>query len=160
MSKLPVSVGVKAIDKPGVPALREAPAAKALAPLANTMKANALVQRQAARMLHNSVLSAGLASRLADPQVWSEWLQLQWAVMQRLHQQNLDWRLGCAILAEDFALIRNANTMSKMAEKQGNFFSQWTLLLTNQATSLFELMENIHVDYGYWASQKIPIEAR
>jgi len=160
MSKLPVSVGMKAIDKPGVPALREAPAAKALAPLANTMKANALVQRQAARMLHNSVLSAGLASRLADPQVWSEWLQLQGAVMQRLHQQNLDWRQGCAILAEDFALIRNANTMSKMAEKQGNFFSQWTLLLTNQATSLFELMENIHVDYGYWASQKMPIEAR
>jgi len=50
--------------------------------------------------------------------------------------------------------------MSKMVEKQGNFFSQWTLLLTNQATSLFELMENIHVDYGYWASQKTSIEAR
>lgn len=158
MSKLPVSVGLKTIDKPGVPALREAPAS-ALAPLENAMKANTLVQRQAARMLHNSVLSAGLASRLADPQVWGEWIQLQAAVMQRLNQQHLDWRQGCAILAEDFALIRNANTMSKMAEKQGNFFSQWMLLLTNQGTSLFELMENIHVDYGYWASQKIPVEA-
>ena len=154
MSKLPVSVGMKTIDKPGVPAVREAVAARALAPLENSMKAHSLVQRQAARMLHNGVLSAGLASRFADPQVWSEWVQLQAAVMQRLHQQNLEWRKGCAILAEDFALIRHANTMSKMAEKQGNFFSQWTLLLTNQATSLFELMENIHVDYGYWASQK------
>lgn len=156
MSKLPVSVGMKNIDKPGVSPLREPAAARALAPLANTMKANVLVQRQAARVLHNSVLSAGLAGRLSDPQVWSEWGQLQAAVMQRLHQQNLAWRDGCAILAEDFALIRHANTISKMAEKQGNFFSQWTTLLTNQATSLFELMENIHVDYGYWASQKVP----
>ena len=152
MSKLPVSVGLKSIDKPGVPALREP---RAIAPLAVSMKAGTLAQRQASRMLHNSVLSAGLGSRFGDPQVWSEWLQLQAAVMQRLHQQNLDWRQGCAILAEDYALIRHANTMSKMAEKQGNFFSQWTLLLTNQATSLFELMENIHVDYGYWASQKV-----
>jgi hypothetical protein len=152
MSKLPVSVGLKSIDKPGVPALRES---RAIAPLAVSMKAGTLAQRQASRMLHNSVLSAGLASRFGDPQVWSEWLQLHAAVMQRLHQQNLDWRQGCAILAEDYALIRHANTMSKMAEKQGNFFSQWMLLLTNQATSLFELMENIHVDYGYWASQKV-----
>lgn len=157
MSKLPVSVGMKSIDKPGTAGTRHP---RALAPLENAMKANALVQRQAARMVHNTVLSAGLASRLADPQVWSEWVQLQAAVMQRLHQQNLAWRHGCAVLAEDFALIRNANTMSKMAEKQGNFFSQWTLLLTDQATSLFELMENIHVDYGYWASQKASIEAR
>ncbi|WP_426171520.1 hypothetical protein [Pseudoduganella sp. R-34] len=156
MSKLPVSVGLKSIDKPGVPALRES---RAIAPLAVSIKAGRLAQRQASRMLHNSVLSAGLASRFGDPQVWSEWLQLQAAVMQRLHQQNLDWRQGCAILAEDYALIRHANTMSKMVEKQGNFFSQWTLLLTNQATSLFELMENIHVDYGYWASQKTSIEA-
>ncbi|WP_426342572.1 hypothetical protein ACN9MZ_13345 [Pseudoduganella sp. S-14] len=152
MSKLPVSVGLKSIDKPGVPALRES---MAIAPLAVSMKAGTLAQRQASRMLHNSVLSAGLARRFGDPQVWSEWLQLQAAVMQRLHQQNLDWRQGCAILAEDYALIRHANTMSKMVEKQGNFFSQWTLLLTNQATSLFELMENIHVDYGYWAKQKV-----
>jgi len=157
MSKLPVSVGLNSIDKPGVPALRES---RAIAPLAVSMKAGTLAQRQAARMLHNSVLSAGLVSRFGDPQVWSEWLQLQAAVMQRLHQQYLDWRQGCAILAEDYALIRHANTMSKMAEKQGNFFSQWTLLLTNQATGLFELMENIHVDYGYWASQKTSIEAR
>ncbi|SFG44083.1 hypothetical protein SAMN05518865_11271 [Duganella sp. CF458] len=156
MSKLPVSVGLKAIDKPGAPAVRES---NGPAPLAVSMKAHTLVQRQAARMVHNSVLSAGLASRLGDPQVWSEWLQLQAAVMQRLHQQNLDWRQGCAILAEDYALIRHANTMSKMAEKQGNFFSQWMLLLTDQATSLLELMENIHVDYGYWASQKVAIEA-
>ncbi|WP_426344758.1 hypothetical protein ACN9MU_14240 [Pseudoduganella sp. R-32] len=156
MSKLPVSVGLKSIDKPGVPALRDS---RAIAPLAVSIKAGTLAQRQASRMLHNSVLSAGLASRFGDPQVWSEWLQLQAAVMQRLHQQNLDWRQGCAILAEDYALIRHANTMSKMVEKQGNFFSQWTLLLTNQATSLFELMENIHVDYGYWASQKTSIEA-
>jgi hypothetical protein len=32
---------------------------------------------------------------------------------------------------------------------------QWSALLTSQTTSLVELMENIHVDYGYWASQKL-----
>jgi hypothetical protein len=155
MSKLPIPVGLKSLDQAAVPALREPPAARALAPLETAMKANTLVQRQAARMMHNSALSAGLTTRLADPLVWSEWMQLQAAIIQRLNEQHMDWRKGCAILADDFGQIRHANTMSKLAEKQSNLILQWSALLTSQTTSLVELMENIHVDYGYWASQKL-----
>ena len=154
MSKLPVPVGWKAIDKPGIPMLRGQSEASPLAPVQNAVKANSLMQRQAARMLHNSVLSAGLMAHLTDPQVWAEWMQLQAAVVRRLSQQGNDWGKGCAILAEDYAQIRHANTMSKLTEKQCNFVSQWALLLSNQATSLVELIENYHVDYGYWASQR------
>ena len=57
MSKLPVSVGLKSIDKPGIPAWRES---KPLAPLAVSMKANTLVQRQAARVLHEVERMSGI----------------------------------------------------------------------------------------------------
>jgi hypothetical protein len=155
MSKLPISVGMNSIDKPAASIARGQPVALKYVPLAHAMKAHTLAQRQAARMLHNGMLSAGLTVRLADPQVWGEWLQLQAAVMQRLHQQNLDWGKGCAILADDYAQIHQANTLSKLTEKQCNLMSQWALLLTSQGTSLMTLVENIHVDYGYWASQKL-----
>ena len=45
--------------------------------------------------------------------------------------------------------------MSKFMEKQCNLMSQSALLMTNQATNFVALMENIDVDYGYWASQKV-----
>jgi len=90
-----------------------------------------------------------------DPQIWSDLLQLQAAVMQRLQQQNRAWLKGCAILMEDYAQIKQANTMSKLVEKQYNLMAQWSLLIGNQATNMIGLQENIEVDYGYWASQKL-----
>ncbi|WP_028103683.1 hypothetical protein [Pseudoduganella violaceinigra] len=147
MSKLPISVGMNSIDKPGE--------SKALVPLDGAANTGTLMQRQVTRMLHNGMLSAGLVTRIGDPVVWGEWMQLQAAVMRRLNQQNLNWSKGCEILANDAAQIRHANTMSKLAEKQCNLVSQWALLLSSQTTDLVTLMENIHVDYGYWASQKL-----
>ena len=108
-----------------------------------------------ARILKNEVFTAGLATRLTDPQVWGESLQLQSAVVQRLQQQNQDWLKGCAVLMQDYAQIKHANTMTKLVEKQCNLVLQWSQLLSNQATNLIGLMENIEVDYGYWASQKL-----
>lgn len=154
MSKLPISVGLKSTDKPGVPAEPAAIATNAVAPLAHAMTTQRLTQKHAARMVHNSTLSLGLATRLWDPVVWNEWMQLQAAVVQRLQLQNLNWRKGCAILADDYAQLRQANTMSKLMEKQCNLMSQSAQLLTSQATNFVALLENIDVDYGYWASQK------
>jgi len=152
MSKLPVSVGLRTIDKPAAHAL---PSLDPLAPLESAMKTHTLVQRQLSRMLHNSLMSAGLATRIGDPRVWSEWLQLQAAVAERLNQQGRDWAKGCAILANDYGQLRHANTMSKLMEKQGNLVSQWMLLVSTQATQLVTLLENVHVDYEYWASLKL-----
>jgi hypothetical protein len=155
MSKLPVPVGLKSIDNPGVPAEHEALAAGAAAPLAHAMTTQRLAQKHAARLANNGVLSLALTTRFWDPTVWNEWMQLQMAIVQRLQMQGLDWRKGCAILVDDYAQLRQANTMSKLLEKQGNLMSQSTQLLTNQATNFMALLENIDVDYGYWASQKL-----
>ncbi|WP_395408134.1 hypothetical protein ACHMW6_16435 [Pseudoduganella sp. UC29_106] len=155
MSKLPVVVGLNSIDKPGVPAEHALFAAGAMAPVAHAMATQRLAQKQAARALSNGALTMGLAMRLWDPVVWNEWMQLQAAVVKRLQMQAQDWKQGCAILAEDYAQIRQANTMSKLMEKHCNLMSQSAVLLTNQATNLVALMENIDVDYGYWASQKV-----
>jgi len=131
-------------------------AAKAApATFGHAMTAYTLMNNHTARLLKNQVVTAGLATRLMDPQIWGESQQLQSAVVQRLQQQNQDWLKGCAILMQDYAQIKQANTMTKLIEKQCNLMLQWNLLLTNQATNLLGLMENIEVDYGYWASQKL-----
>lgn len=155
MSKLPIAVGLKSIDKSGAPAEHEALAAGAVAPLTHAMTTQRLAQKQGVRMLHNGVLTVGLATRLWDPLVWKEWMQLQAAVVERLQEQTMDWRKGCAILAGDYAQLRQANTMSKLLEKQCNLMQQSVLLMSTQATNFVALLENIDVDYGYWASQKL-----
>jgi len=114
-----------------------------------------LLSRRITRTFNNGLFTAGLAAHLMDPQIWSDLLQLQAAVMQRLQQQNRAWLKGCAILMEDYAQIKQANTMSKLVEKQYNLMAQWSLLIGNQATNMIGLQENIEVDYGYWASQKL-----
>jgi len=77
--------------------------------------------------------------------------------VQRLQQQNEAWLKGCAILLQDYVQIKDANTMSKLVEKQYNLVAQWNQLLGSQATNLMGLEENIEVDYGYWASQKLNV---
>ncbi|MQA18995.1 hypothetical protein [Rugamonas rivuli] len=155
MSKFPITTRVNALDSSGLVAESAAIASNAIAPLAHAMTAQRLVQKDAAHLINNSTVSLALAARLWDPVVWSEWTQLQAAIMQRLHAQNENWHKGCAILIEDYGQLRQANTMSKLVEKQSNLMSQSADLLTSQATNFVALLENIDVDYGYWASQKL-----
>ncbi|NRR30207.1 hypothetical protein HSX11_08390 [Oxalobacteraceae bacterium] len=155
MSKLPVSIGLKPSYVPDALVWPKLLASSAPAPLAHALTARHLLQRQTARQFHNGLLSAGLAMRLSDPVVWGEWVQLQSAIVKRLQKQQQDLGKGCAILADDYSQIRQANTMSKLMEKQFNLMSQFGALMSSQATNLMELLENVQVDYGYWASQKV-----
>jgi hypothetical protein len=155
MSKLPVSVSLKPSYHPDGPAWPVVFTTSAPTPLTHALTIERLLQKQAARMVHNGLLTAGLTARLGDPQVWGEWMQLQSAVAQRLRRQQQNLGKGCAVLAEDYSQLRHANTMSKLMEKQFNLVSQWNALIGSQATNLIELLENIQVDYGYWASQKV-----
>jgi hypothetical protein len=155
MSKLPVSIDVKPGYRQDGPSWPVVFSPSLPTPLAHAMTAERLMQKQAARQFHNSLLTAGLSIRLADPEVWGEWLQLQTAVAQRLQKQNQDLGKGCAILADDYSQLRHANTMSKLMEKQFNLVSEWGALISSQATNLVELLENVQVDYGYWVSQKV-----
>jgi hypothetical protein len=154
MSKFPIAVGLKSIHKPDLAAETAALASSAETHLAHVRTTHRLAQKYAASMANNGALSLGLATRLWDPTVWSESMHLAAAVAQRLHLQGLNWRKGCTILLDDYAQLRQANTMSKLVEKQCNLTLQFGQLLSSQATNFLSLLENIDVDYGYWASQK------
>lgn len=158
MSKFPVSTSLHA-DTAGIAAESAAIASNAIAPLAHVMTAQRLMQKDATHLVNNSAVSMALATRLWDPVVWGEWTQLQAAIMQRLYVQQQNWHKGCAILIDDYGQLRQANTMSKLVEKQSNLMSQSAELLTSQATDFVALLENIDVDYGYWASQKLRPDA-
>jgi hypothetical protein len=155
MSRLPLTVNTRALAQVEAPALHEVAARKAGAPLEHAATAGRLMQRQAARTFSNSMLTTGLAPLFGDPEIWSESLQIQAAIMQRLREQQDDLLKGCAILIDDYSQIRRANTLSKLVEKQCNLFTQWSELLTVQSTNFMALLENIEVDYGYWASQRL-----
>jgi hypothetical protein len=114
-----------------------------------------MLNRNALRLFHNSMSTAGMAAHFLEPETWEELLQMQSAILQRLEQQQRAWLEGCAILMQDYAQIKQANTLSKLVEKQCNLVTQWNQLLGDQATNLMGLQENIQVDYGYWASQKL-----
>ena len=154
MSKYPVAVGLTSNHQPDLAAEASALAASAATHVEHARTAQRLAQKYAASMVNNGALSLALAARLWDPAVWSESMQLTAAVGQRLHQQGLNWRQGCTILLEDYGQLRQANTMSKLVEKQCNLTLQLGQLLSGQATDFLGLLENIDVDYGYWASQK------
>lgn len=155
MSKFPITTRMNALDASGFVAESAAIASNATAPLAHAATAQRLLQKDATHLVNNGALTLALAARLWDPVVWSEWTQLQAAVIERLHAQHENWHKGCAILIEDYGQLRQANTMSKLVEKQSNLLSQSADLMTSQATSFVALLENIDVDYGYWASQKL-----
>lgn len=146
MTKFPVSVGSKTSATPDVAAESDALASSALTSAAHALTAQRLAKKYATSMANNGALSLTLATRLWDPEVWSESMQLQ--------AQGQNWRTGCTVLLQDYGQLRQANTMSKLLEKQCNLSSQFAQLLGNQATNFVALLENIDVDYGYWASQK------
>ena len=155
MSTLPPTQPQPQPGKPGIPPLPEAAAQAVPAAIGHVVKANTMFNRNALRLFHNSMSTAGMAAHFFEPETWEELLQMQNAILQRLEQQQRAWLEGCAILMQDYAQIRQANTLSKLVEKQCNLVTQWNQLLGDQATNLMGLQENIQVDYGYWASQKL-----
>ena len=154
MTKFPVSVGSKTSTTPDVAAESDALASGALTSIAHALTTQKLAKKYATSMANNGALSLSLATRLWDPEVWSESMQLQAAILRRLQAQGQNWRTGCTVLLQDYGQLRQANTMSKLLEKQCNLSSQFAQLLGNQATNFVALLENIDVDYGYWAGQK------
>lgn len=154
MHQHPTTSGINSYNQPDVAAESEAIVASAAASLAHAATAQRLTHRYAASMANNGALTLALATRMWDPTIWSESLQMEAAIAKRLEGQGLDFRKGCRVLLEDYGQIKQANTMSKLMEKQCNLMTQFAQLMTSQTTNFVSLLENIDVDYGYWASQK------
>lgn len=103
----------------------------------------------------NAASTAALLPQAWNTDIWQEMGQMQAAVLRRLQQQQQAWVVGCTSLAKEYQEGKRANTMSKLVEQQCNLVAQFGQLLSQQATSLVGLQENIEVDYGYWVSQKL-----
>jgi hypothetical protein len=80
---------------------------------------------------------------------------MQQSAWQRLLTLQTKWAGDWKAWIEYSEQIKGANTMSKLAEREGNIGAQLAQLLSNQATDLVGLQENIHVDYSYWIHQKL-----
>jgi hypothetical protein len=122
---------------------------------AHTQTANTLIKRRVGRTMRNCMSTVQLMPQLAQADTLDELLQMQSAVMRRLQQQNQAWIEGCAALVHDYTQIKQANTMTKLLEQQFNLFANFGQLMNAQITGLVGLQENIEVDFGYWAHQKL-----
>lgn len=144
--------------KPTVPAAPSAATAAPLsplhAPLVHAQKMNALLGQVAARSLGTQVAMAWTLPWHMDAQTWQELQAMQAAVWKRLEQQQAEWVKGCQLLMQDYAQLKQANTLSKVVDQEYDFVSQFGALLSSQAAALAGLVENIQVDLGYWVAQK------
>jgi hypothetical protein len=125
------------------------------AAMAHAMKATALQSSWAARSLKNASATAELFAMGMDAESWHELVQIQQSAWQRLLTLQTKWAGDWKGWIEYSEQIKGANTMSKLAEREGNIGAQLAQLLSNQAADLVGLQENIHVDYSYWVHQKL-----
>jgi hypothetical protein len=130
-------------------------AAKPHAAVAHALKATTLQSSWAARSLKNASATAQLFAMGMDAETWHELMQMQQSAWQRLLTLQTKWAGDWKGWIEYSQQIKGANTMSKLAEREGNIGAQLAQLLSNQATDLVGLQENIHVDYSYWIHQKL-----
>lgn len=144
--------------KPTVPAApaaaNAAPLSPLHAPLVHAQKMNALLGQVAMRSAGTQMALACTLPWHLDSQTWQELQAMQAAVWKRLEQQQAEWVKGCQLLMQDYAQLKQANTLSKVVDQEYDFFSQFGALLTSQASAMAGLIENIQVDLGYWVSQK------
>ncbi len=123
--------------------------------LHRAMRAAALQSDWTARAMGNASATAQAFALGIDTESLDELLQMQQAVWRRLLDLQSGWMQEWKSWIAYADQIKGANTMSKLAEREGNIIAQLTQILGNQASDLVGLQENIHVDYSYWINQKL-----
>jgi hypothetical protein len=123
-------------------------------PLMRAQKAQHLVQQVLLRGMSNQCGTACMLPLHADAKTWQEWWSIQQAIARRVQAQHQTLIDGLAGVAENYAELKMANTLSKFLAQEMHIVADVNALITNQMTGWANLMENIQVDYGYWLSQK------
>lgn len=124
------------------------------APLLRAQKMQMLAGQLVGTSLRNEVGTATLLPMSLDASLWQELLDIQHAILERVAQQQQNWWDGCKDVYAEYSQLKMANTLSKFVEQEYNVVAQFNALVANQAASWAGLMENIHVDYAYWLTQK------
>ncbi|MDT8999573.1 hypothetical protein RQP53_09880 [Paucibacter sp. APW11] len=108
------------------------------------------------RSRDNAVLAASVWSWNTQPlQTLDELNALQQASRQQSQQLLQQWAQSWASLLQHQRDLGEPNTMSKWTEEQFNLLGQMMELFSQQAADLANLDENISVNFGYWAQQKL-----
>jgi hypothetical protein len=136
-------------------------ATKALLPAAtpHMRKAADVLGNWAARAAGTGVATAALLPLSIDPRswphLWSELWQMQDAVWHRQRQMQDNWLRGWLVWADECTQARGANTMSKLAAQEFDLLAQWQELVSDQATDVVSLLENLEINYAYWVNEKL-----
>jgi hypothetical protein len=122
--------------------------------LAHAVKAGTLQADRVTRALGDARAAAEVFALGGDPDAWQELMQMQDAAWKRLRTLQSAWVKDWTQWLQYAGLIRGANTMSKLVERESNIGVQFTQLLGAQFTDLIGLQENVEVGYSYWINQK------
>ena len=119
------------------------------------LRASALQRDWAARATGKASATAQVFALGIDAESLDEFVQMQLAVWQRLLALQSSWAQDWRLWIQYCDQIKGANTLSKLAEREGNIVAQLTQILSNQVTDLIGLQENIDVGYSYWIHEKL-----
>jgi hypothetical protein len=121
----------------------------------HVIKAGEIHRAWALRAFSNAANTAQLFAQGMDQKTRDELVHMGEAAWTRLRTLRENWIKDWAGWLDYASELKGANTMSKLAEREGNIFGQAAQILCSQATDLVGLQENIAVDYGYWVSEKL-----
>lgn len=112
------------------------------------------------RSRDNAVLAASIWSWNKEPLRTLDELQaLQEASRHQGQQLLQQWAQSWSRLLQHQRSLGEPNTVSKWTEEQFNLLGQMMELFSQQAADLANLEENISVNFGYWAQQKMSRQA-
>lgn len=104
-------------------------------------------------------LSQGLLAAAFRPEpdvsLVVELVQMQHAVLQRLAQQQTQFITDLGGLLAGITSVPQSNTLSKLLDQEFDFFGQLHALMSDQTTSLVELMESLQMGCGYLVTRKL-----
>jgi hypothetical protein len=123
-------------------------------PLQHAQVFATLIGQSLARSGATAAASATLLPLASRADVGAEWIDLQFAVLQRAGEIQQQWMNGWQAWLREYAELPLAETLSEHMEQQYNLTEQFTAQLKSQAADLVEFAENVQVDYGYWIAQK------
>ncbi|HSV77865.1 MAG TPA: hypothetical protein VLK85_01495 [Ramlibacter sp.] len=128
-------------------------------PLQQAQAFATLIGQSLARSGATAAASATLLPLASRADVGAEWIDLQFAVLQRAGEMQQQWMGSWQAWLREYAELPLAETLSEHMEQQYNLVEQFAAQLKSQAADVVEFAENVQVDYGYWVAQKTRGEA-
>jgi hypothetical protein len=129
-------------------------------PLQQAQVFAALVGQSLARSGSAVAASAALLPLASRADIGAEWVDLQFAVLQRAGEMQQQWMADWQAWLREYAELPLAETLSEHMEQQYNLAEQFTAQIKSQAADLVEFTENVQVDFGYWAALKTRAERK